>query len=243
MKLITILGIAAMSAVSFGQLWSQNTLANNIGVGPGGGDMSNLETNEGTFGFGAQTANNNIVADDFTVGGLGWNITSLRFYSYQTGATAPSITGVNFAIDSDLTSTTVAASGTVTATFTNIYRAVAGNTTDTARRIQQVDVTGLNINLAAGTYWLKWNFSGTGTSGPWQPHIPGSLATYGNNGQQSIAAGVFAPVFSDSLAVPPVLGADMPFQVYGTEVVPEPATMGLLALGAAFVARRRKNSK
>lgn len=243
MKRIAILALAAISSTAFGQLWSQNDLANNVGVGPAGGDMSNLETNENTFGYGNQIVNGNLIADDFTVGAGGWNITSLRFYTYQTGATAPSITGVNFAIDSDLTNVTLTPAATITNTWTNVYRAVAGDFTSTNRRIQQVDVTGLNINLAAGTYWLKWSLSGTVASGPWQPHIPGSLATYGNNGQQSLAGGPFAAVFSDSGAAVPSIGADMPFEIYG-DAVPEPATMTLLALGAAgIVARRRKNSK
>lgn len=217
-------------------------MANNPGAGPGGSDMSNLETNETTFGFGSQIVNNNSMADDFTVGAGGWTITGLRFYAYQTGETTPTINAVNFAIDSDLTNLTLAPASSVSATFTNIYRAVAGDFTSTNRRIQQVDVTGLNINLAAGTYWLKWSLGGTGASGPWTPHIPGSLATYGNNGQQSIGGGAFAAIFSDTGAVPPVLGADLPFQIYG-QAVPEPATMSLLAVAAAGIAaRRRKKS-
>jgi|GEM_PF-6688033 len=238
MKLVTILGIAAMSAVSFGQLWDQGDLVNVAGGGTGaiaGADLSQLETGETIFGFGAQTTANNVMADDFTVGAGGWNITALRFYTYQTGATAPSITGVSWAIDSDLTSTVVN-STPFNVSFTNVFRVTSGDTTSNNRRIQQVDVTGLNINLAAGSYFLKWNFAGSGTSGPWAPPLPTSNGVFGLNAQQSIANAAFAP------GVNGAGGADGAFQIYG-EAVPEPATMGLLALGAAFVARRRKNSK
>ncbi len=244
MKGIAIIAFAAVSSLSFGQLWDQSQLTNVVGGGTGaiaGQNLSMLETTpnaENIFGFGAQTTSNNVMADDFTVGPNGWNVTALRFYTYQTGATAPSITGMSWAIDSTLTSTAVTSSA-FTVSFTNIFRVNAGDTGSTGglRQIQQVDVTGLNLNLAAGTYFLKWNFAGSLASGPWAPALPTSLATHGMNVQQSLANAPFAP------GVNGTMGADGAFQVLGTENVPEPATMGLLALGAAFVARRRKNNK
>ncbi len=238
MKIYTMITLAALSATSFGQLWNQANLVSAPGGGTGaiiGADLSQLETGATTLGLGTQVVNNNKVADDFTVSAGGWNISAIRFYTYQTGATAPSITGGTFWITNDLTNLGTANNFTVTSTFTNIYR-VSGTTSDATRRIQQVDVTGLNINLAAGNQFLVWSLSGTGASGPWTPALPLANATFGQNSSQSIANGAF----STNVMGGQTYGIDLPFQIYG-EAVPEPATMTILGLGAAaLVARRRK---
>ncbi|MBS1711001.1 MAG: PEP-CTERM sorting domain-containing protein [Armatimonadetes bacterium] len=245
MKGITLLAMAALGPVSFAQvLWDQSNVVNVAGGGTGaiaGANLSQLSGTETLFGWGAQAANTNVMADDFTVGAGGWNITGLRFWSYQTGATTATITGVNFAIDSDLTSVTVNPAATVTTTLTNTYRVATGVTSDANRRLQLVEVSGLNINLSAGTYFLKFNFVGsTANSGPWAPAIPTGQAVNGQNAQQSLAGGAFAPAFVDGGAGP--LGGDAVFQIRG-QAVPEPATMSLLAVAAAGIAaRRRKKS-
>lgn len=232
--------MATVSAGAFAQLWDQSDLVNVPGGGQGailGADLSQLENTpvvENIFGFGAQGLSNNIMADDFQVTGAGWNVTKLTFWTYQTGATAPSITGVNWAIGS--TATTTLTNAAVTSTFENIYRVTSTSFTDSARRLQRVEVTGLNINLAPGTYFVSFNFTGTGASGPWAPPLPTSNAVFGQNAQQSIAAGAFAPVFVDAAGT---LGADLAFQVHGT-AVPEPATMAALGLGVAALIRRRR---
>lgn len=235
MKTIALIAMSVVGTTSaFAQLWDQSDLVNNPGGGTGaiaGANLSQLETGETTFGYGAQQVSNNVMADDFTVGSGGWVINKLTFWTYQTGATAPSITAVNWAIGS--TATTSLTNTAVTATFENIYRTNLGDTTSSNRRLQKVEVTGLNIALGAGTYFVSYNFAGTLASGPWAPPLPTSNAVFGQNALQSLAGGAFAPVLQGPA------GADMAFQVHGT-AVPEPATMAALGLGVAALIRRRR---
>src|SRR5438552_7635059 len=95
--IMVVLGSAALADIDHSQL------VNMPGAGTGaiaGGDLSMLEAGENTFGFGAQSAGPNTMADDFTVGGGGFMVTSITMYIYVTGATAPTVTNVNYAIAS-----------------------------------------------------------------------------------------------------------------------------------------------
>ena len=235
-KLALSLVLAVAAPAAFAQ-WVQNDLINNPGAGAGGGDVSALEGTETLFGWGAQTTANNIMADDFTVGAGGWTVTAIRLYSYQTGATAPSITGASWAIGSAATTSLTASTATVNWWAPNsvaVYRTTATALQDTNRRIQEVVIDIPDMNLAAGTYFLSFNMAGTLASGPWAPALPTSNAVFGQNALQSIAGGAFAPAFVDGS----ITGGDAAFVIEATPV-PEPATMIALGLGAAAMLRRR----
>jgi len=238
----TLFILAAFSVVGAANAqWTQNNLINVAGGGTGaiaGGDLSQLVAPENLFGWGAQTINSNTMADDFTVSGGGWTVTAIRLYTYQTGATAPSITGVNWAIGSSATTSLTAAVpasvGWWAPNGVGVYRVSSGVTTDANRRIQEVVIDVPDFNLADGTYFLSVNMAGTGTSGPWIPAIPSAQAVNGQNALQSTSGGPFNPAFVDGASI----GGDMPFVIEATPI-PEPATMALLGLGAAAVLRRR----
>jgi hypothetical protein len=178
---------------------------------PAGGTRSPLQdVTQGlnTFGFGAQTTASNTVADDFTLTGT-TDLTTISFFMYQTGAAATTITGLSVRLHSSLAPGATPTSnvlqgpltgGVVSFEPTPIFRAVAA-TADCTRRIQQIDVDVSSWPpLAAGTYWLSWQATGTLASGPWQPPITvcGACGKTGANGLQAtpatIPAGSFAAV-------------------------------------------------
>lgn len=232
---------AAMANIDHAQL------INKPGQGTGaiaGGDLSQLETGELNFGLGAQkvgTTTSNIVADDFQVSGGGFIVDKICFFTYQTGATATSITGVNYAIGgSATTSLTTASSFSVNWWNPNgvgVYRNNVGDTTSSNRRIQVVEVDVTDFTLGAGTHFLSFQFTGSLASGPWCPPLPTSNASHGLNALQSINGGAFAAVGNGTVGGQAV-GCDLPFIVKG-QAVPEPATMSVLALGALAAIRRR----
>jgi hypothetical protein len=223
--------------MSQAQLWDQSQLIN-LPMGGTGGiagqHLSSLETGQTLFGAGAQgPPTNNICADDFTLSTTS-TITGFSVFSYVTGATAPNVTGVNWAIG-NAASTTLTTTN-VASTFWSVgglgvYRVAPPDTSGNLRRLQITTVTGLNLVLGPGTYFLSFSVN----PGNFTPVLPISTRTHGANMLQSIAAGAFAPLVDGTAG-----GADMAFIIDG-QAVPEPASMIALGAGiAALVARRRR---
>ena len=116
------------------------------------------------------------MADDFT-SAANWNLDSMKFFGYQTGAVASSITGVyvqiwdgnpsagGTVVWGDLTTNRLQRTG-----FSNIYRALSTTPTNCDRRIQEVVAT-TSGSLPAGQYWVQWGLTGSLASGPWCPPV------------------------------------------------------------------------
>jgi hypothetical protein len=135
------------------------------------------------------------VADDFRVpAGACWEIGAITFFAYQTGATVPTITGVNFqiwngppnaggvVIYGNTTTNTLAA-----AQLSGIRRSIDTGACATNRLIMaDICVPPAPLVLNAGTYWIDWQTSGTLTSGPWAPPVTilGASQKPGSNGLQ-----------------------------------------------------------
>jgi hypothetical protein len=244
---LTIAALAACAVGANAQLWDQSQLITHAGQGFGGADASAIDSASGStlFGWGAQGgAVQNTMADDFTVGGGGWNITRITIFSYQTGSTTtPTHTGLFLKIwNSNPLGQTTALGGVYgdlatnemdSVSFTNIYRVQETTLTDTNRPIMAL-VADVNINLAPGQHWLGFNMTGSLASGPWTP--PNSPTGTGGDAMQAIgSAGAFA------IAANGTTTGHASFIIEGT-VVPEPGTFIAIGIGLAglALARRRK---
>lgn len=159
----------------------------NLGAMANGADASWIQGSQSLWGAGANYSNNSFVADDFTI----YSATTLKeieVYGYQTGSTTSStFTGLYAQIydgnpadggnlvwgdDNNIMSST---------SFTNCYRGSNDTPTETTRPIMAITASGLDINLAPGTYWLVYSLTGSGSSGPWV--VPYSEPSVGNTGE------------------------------------------------------------
>lgn len=205
-------------------LFNNGPLVSNPAQGCSGNDASVIESalTHTLFGWSVNRAGGFFMADDFTVPANEiWTLDSVKFFTYQTGASTLTATGAYVQIWSGAPNAggTVVLGDTTTnrmsvARLSNVYRASGTAMTDCTRRIQEVVAT-ISGSLMPGTYWIQWGLTGSLASGPWQPPvtIPGQAVT-GNAMQWTI--GQWAPALNGATHQN---GA--PFILYGTSgVVP-----------------------
>jgi hypothetical protein len=208
-------------------LFDNGPVFNCAGCGVGGADESilwviSLEMN--TLGFGHQIANNNWMADDFTIpADEVWTIEGFTFFAYQTGSTTdPStINDYRVIIYDDMPDVGNVVYGDemtnvlISSAWANVYR-VTDTTTGSAtnRPIMASEcMPDAPFQLGPGTYWIAWQAGGTLTSGPWAP--PLALDEYTcetGNGLQGIA-GVWGPALDSGIYACP---QGLPFILSGT---------------------------
>ncbi len=214
-------------------LYDNGPLANSQGTGTGGDDESILTELETLFGSGAQKGDiNNAVFDDFRVPASGWNVSSLRFFAYQSFSTPPTLDEAMVTIyranSSGMPGTPVGGNCPNNTNYTSLQTTDTGVNRVTAanggndRQIQQVTVTLANTCvLAAGTYWVGVQYSGNDAfSGPWQPPVafpipsPTCPALRGMGAKQTIATGL-----TDLSTIATIENGtcqeDIPFQIIG----------------------------
>ena len=244
MKRFAFAAVAALS-VSVPAVSHAAVLFNNGPVVNGSG-LSVLTPPETLFGLGTQTANNNRVADNFSVGGSGWNVQSLDFYSYQSFAVGFTFLQASWSIVSgaNVNTGSVVASGVTNVTNGGLvgYRVTSTTLTNTDRAIYRLATDIPDLVLAAGNYFLTWSLSGTSASGPWTTPVIGSLGT--GNALQSIAGAAYTPALDTGAQQ----GLDVPFTINGDRIVnqgavPEPASWLMMMAGFGLVGagmRRRQ---
>ena len=159
-------------------------------------DVSDVQTTLGLLGLGFSCRASGLyaVADDFVVpAGQIWTIDQIVLYLYQQDVSTPSITtvGLRLQTSSPLGETIPALTSCVPAAgWTNVQKNqdIDNPTIDCTRRIQECVVTlALPYAASAGTHYLIWQASGTGTSGPWVPPVvvPGATSKAGANAMQA----------------------------------------------------------
>jgi hypothetical protein len=250
-KLAKVLGIAIAligGSTQAAVLWN-NEVNNGLGgvlvTHPGGMIGSVAGADRSAIGFGGDYFgwNSNInltyrIADDFTAVSS-WTINSIRLYAYQTNATASTITGATVRLWSGAAGSGSVLFGDTTTnlmtstSLSNIYRTANNEYKGTTRRIQFVNITGLNWSIGPGSYSLDWGLTGSLSSGPWIPELTplGATGLTNGNGKQ-----LFTGVFIDK-------ALDFPFLIEGTPAVPEPSMMvigTLFGLGGLMAKRRMK---
>jgi hypothetical protein len=252
-------GAASLASPAFAQLWDNGAQGNGVlithpngmtGAAAGAHRSAISPTPATLFGIGAAQPSIR-VADNFTVTGPGWDITSFQFFGYTTGAAAPGVSAVSIRIwdgaPGELGSTIIF--GDTSTNFLSsggwatgpgglaIYRTTSTDTAGTTRRLQQATAD-VNLTLGAGTYWVDFSFAGLS-------FIPSLGVTAG-----APPVGTVLQSLDGGLTYVPGLDAglgqqvEVPFIIQGA-IVPEPGTWALMLAGglavAGMVRRRRQD--
>ncbi len=208
-------------------LYDNGSMITGTGTGFGGADESMLQTPLNGYGSNINHAIYYRVADDFTVTGNPWAVSSIEFYSYQTQPTAPfnttsTITAGYIRILSGVPGapgTTVVWGDTTTnrltsTSFTNIYRVSV--TLNQQRPIMKVVCNTTGLSLPAGTYWIEFTAAGSLASGPWTPYVViNNTPTTGNAVIYTGTAGGYTPVWGNGTTSQYQQG--IPFKINGTQ--------------------------
>lgn len=235
MKKIALLCLALVAGVAQADvLYSNGPVVN-------GSNLSVLTQPMNTYGYGAQAVSSLFVADDFTVSaGNTWNVNSIDFFSYQTGATSFTFTSATWSIVSgDVNAGTVVASGSTNVTNGGLmgYRVLSTSMANTQRPIYRVQADVIDFALGEGDYWLRWSLAGSAASGPWAP--PTSDLALGNAHQAN--GGPFTALIESGNGS----SVALPFEIHGTSPseVPEPESIAIMLGGVALMGaalRRRR---
>ena len=203
---------------ALGLLFDNGPFVTNPGVGPGGSDISLMESPDISYGTGCKYTTSSYVADDFIVTDF-WTVDSLAFYGFQpNSSTSPTITGLYVQIwngDPSLATSSVVWGDMIinilTSTrWTGCYRAANLNATN--RPIMKIVTATPGLALSAGNYWVEWSYTGSLSNGPWANPVA-ILGQYntGNAKWYFSSASVWYDYVDDGSGGT----KGLPFQIYG----------------------------
>jgi subtilisin-like proprotein convertase family protein len=195
-----------------GNLSTGATSSNGVAA-PSGYTWSEIQTGNINAGFGAQTANNVSLADDFTIASGSWTVNKVTFFAYSTGYagttspfevlrfqifnTDPSV-GSPTPIYGDLTTNRLTSS-----TSSGIYR-IFNALPGTTREIWKLEAN-INTVLPPGTYWIEWqtgvNAALTSNFNP-SSTVVGTTTQAGNNAKQHDLTGNTWAGVADGTTIP-----------------------------------------
>ncbi len=244
---VACLAGSAMAGVAGGSLWNNGPLVTNPGAGADGADVSAISPGQSGYG-GNFNQPSYSRADNFTVTGGGWNISSMTFFGYQTNGGIPStITGLYARIWLDTDGDGIDGDDSVvwgdmttnilsSTDWTGIYRTSATAFDNTQRPIMNIVADGLDINLGNGSYWVEFAATGSAASGPWVPLVSSPVeAVIGNSLLYTVSSATWSTATDGGNG----LGYELPFLIDGT-VVPAPAAIAMLGLAGLAGSRRRR---
>ncbi|MEI7980640.1 MAG: T9SS type A sorting domain-containing protein, partial [Bacteroidota bacterium] len=198
-------------------LFNNGPVANSSGTGAGGADESVIISPIATPGTVMNLNSATTLADDFTVSGPDWNVSSIDVFGYQTGSsTTSTFTGLYIRIWNgqpgvsgssvvwgDLTTNRVSGSS-----FSNIYRVTTPGGTQTNRPVMKITAATSGLILPAGNYWIEWTTTGSLPNSPYSP--PVTITGQPQTGNAiSGTSGVYSPISYNTAT------QGMPFIMHG----------------------------
>lgn len=210
-------------------LFFNGNLVNGEGQGLNGADLSIRKTalGLGTTGKGVKYSGGVLLADDFTVTGNAWQIDTIVFFVYETGGVidSSSVVDLRFRIydgapDTNMTGGQVvygdtAVNALTKTSWSGVYRLKDTDDpmTATTRPIMKVKAA-VDVELAAGTYWVAWGVDVFDGGSVYQPlDAVGASVTTGNALRSSYDS--WSPCTDNGVDK---YQLDLPFGIIGSEV-------------------------
>lgn len=233
LRILSLLALSCSLAAQSVEIYSNGPLISLPTGGFGGNPVSLLDNvappaglGNNVFGYGAQVAGPNSLADDFAVNGT-WIIDGIEVFGYATGSAVPTCTDVRIEIydaPPNMGGVPIAGSPgfannlfttagyTVVNTMTTLRRALQGTPLDNNRIVQSVKITlPAPLVLTQDDYWVRFQYAGINFC----PPNTTPAQNYTGFALQSTTAAVTWAQVTDIPA--PNQGKGIPFKLYGTQ--------------------------
>jgi hypothetical protein len=235
-KLALLMGFAVVASANAVLLYDNGPITN----GTNGGQAVSIAQGSQEFGFGMFNGFSQGIADNFSLAQQS-TINNVRLFGFHTQQANPPSFGFLTAdisiVSGDVnTGTVVFEQNGLAITNGGLvgWRVAPGAEGDRTKGIFALDINGLNINLGAGNYWLRYSVDSTfGQQMIVNPTATPIAALTPNGNAHQASFGPYEPITVGGTQY------EMAFQING-QAVPEPGTMIALGAGIAAIAARRR---